>query len=111
MCGPEEHLKKAGTPTMGGLMILVSVCISTLLWSDLTNRYVWYAMLVMLGYGLIGFADDYLKLTKNNSKGLPGKIKILGTGLYRRGSNDRHYAGTARRSQHPYLHHHFSKTC
>ena len=77
-CGPEEHLKKAGTPTMGGLMILVSVCISTLLWSDLTNRYVWYAMLVMLGYGLIGFADDYLKLTKNSSKGLSGKIKILG---------------------------------
>ncbi len=76
--GPEEHLKKAGTPTMGGLMILVSVCVSTALWSDWTNHYVWYVMLVMLGYGLIGFADDYLKLTKRNTKGLPGKIKILG---------------------------------
>ena len=77
-CGPEEHLKKAGTPTMGGLMILVSVCISTVLWSDLTNQYVWYAMLVMLGYGAIGFADDYLKLTKRNTKGLSGKLKLLG---------------------------------
>lgn len=77
-CGPEDHLKKAGTPTMGGIMILISVCVSTVLWSDLTNQYVWYAMLVMLGYGLIGFADDYLKLTKRNTKGLPGKIKILG---------------------------------
>lgn len=76
--GPETHFKKAGTPTMGGLMILISVTISTLLWSDLTNVYVWYTLLVMLGYGLIGFADDYLKLTKRNTKGLPGRIKILG---------------------------------
>ena len=76
--GPETHLKKAGTPTMGGLMILISVCVSTFLWSDLTNMYVWYALLIMLGYGLIGFADDYLKLTKRNTKGLPGRIKILG---------------------------------
>lgn len=76
--GPETHLKKAGTPTMGGLMILISVCVSTFLWSDLTNMYVWYALLIMLGYGLIGFADDYLKLTKRNTKGLPGRVKILG---------------------------------
>lgn len=75
--GPETHFAKAGTPTMGGLMILISVTISTLLWADLTNKLVWYALLVMVGYGLIGFSDDYLKLTKRNTKGLPGKLKIL----------------------------------
>jgi len=75
--GP-DHLQKVGTPTMGGLMILISVCISTLLWADVSNPYVWYAMIVMVGYGLIGFADDYLKLTKRNTKGLSGKLKILG---------------------------------
>lgn len=74
--GPETHFKKAGTPTMGGLMILVSVTISTLLWADLANPFVWYALLVMVGYGLIGFGDDYLKLTKRNTKGLPGKLKL-----------------------------------
>lgn len=76
--GPETHLKKAGTPTMGGLMILVSVSISTLLWSDWANVFMWYALLIMVGYGAIGFADDFLKLTKRNTKGLPGKLKILG---------------------------------
>lgn len=75
--GPESHLAKAGTPTMGGLMILISVTVSTLLWSDLANPLVWLALLVMVGYGLIGFGDDYLKLTKRNTKGLPGKLKIL----------------------------------
>ncbi len=75
--GPESHFEKAGTPTMGGLMILVSVTISTLLWADLSSMLVWHAILVMVGFGLIGFADDYLKLTKRNSKGLAGKLKIL----------------------------------
>lgn len=75
--GPETHLKKAGTPTMGGLMILISVCISTILWSDVQNLYVWYTLLVMMGYGAIGFVDDYLKLTKRNTKGLSGKLKLL----------------------------------
>lgn len=74
--GPESHLQKAGTPTMGGLMILISVSISTLLWADLKNPYIWYALIVMVGYGLIGFMDDFLKLTKRNTKGLPGKMKI-----------------------------------
>lgn len=74
----EAHASKAGTPTMGGLMILISVTVSTLLWSDLSNPLIWYALLVMVGYGSIGFADDYLKLTKKNSKGLPGRLKILG---------------------------------
>jgi phospho-N-acetylmuramoyl-pentapeptide-transferase len=62
---------------MGGLMILISVTISTLLWADLSNMFIWYAILVMVGYGMIGFGDDYLKLTKRNTKGLPGKLKIL----------------------------------
>jgi phospho-N-acetylmuramoyl-pentapeptide-transferase len=75
--GPQTHLAKQGTPTMGGLMILISVVVSTLLWTDITNPYVWYAMLVMVGYGAIGFADDFIKLTKKNSKGLPGRYKIL----------------------------------
>ncbi len=74
----EAHARKSGTPTMGGLMILISVTISTLLWADLSNPFVWIAMLVMVGYGLIGFGDDYLKLTKRNSRGLPGKMKLLG---------------------------------
>lgn len=75
--GPETHFKKAGTPTMGGLMILISVAVSTLLWSDLKNPFIWYALLVMVGFGFIGFMDDYLKLTKKNTKGLSGKMKIL----------------------------------
>lgn len=73
----EAHASKAGTPTMGGLMILVSVTISTILWADISNAFVWYALIVMVGYGAIGFGDDYLKLTKKNSKGLPGKLKLL----------------------------------
>jgi len=75
--GPETHFVKAGTPTMGGLMILISVTISTLLWADLKNPFIWNALLVMVGYGLIGFGDDFLKLTKRNTKGLPGKLKLL----------------------------------
>ena len=78
----EAHASKVGTPSMGGLMILISVTISTLLWSELSNPLIWYALLVMVGYGLIGFADDYLKLTKKNSKGLSGKLKILGQILF-----------------------------
>lgn len=75
--GPQSHMKKQGTPTMGGLMILLAVITSTLLWADITSPYVWYALLVMSGFGAIGFADDFLKLTKRNVKGLPGKHKIL----------------------------------
>lgn len=72
----EAHASKAGTPTMGGLMILVAVTVSTLLWADLSNPFVWIALMVLVGYGAIGFGDDYLKLTKRNSKGLPGKLKL-----------------------------------
>lgn len=75
--GPQSHLAKAGTPTMGGLMILISVAVSTLLWADLTNSFIWISLLVMIGFGLIGFGDDYLKLTKKNPQGLSGKLKLL----------------------------------
>jgi phospho-N-acetylmuramoyl-pentapeptide-transferase len=75
--GPETHFKKAGTPTMGGLMILISVTVSTLLWADFFSPFIWIALLVLVGYGLIGFGDDYLKLTKRNTDGLSGRLKLL----------------------------------
>lgn len=76
--GPERHIiEKAGTPTMGGTLILLSLSVSTLLWADLTNPFIWATLLVTVGYGLIGFADDYLKVTKSNTKGLSGKLKLL----------------------------------
>jgi phospho-N-acetylmuramoyl-pentapeptide-transferase len=75
--GPVTHLTKKGTPTMGGLLILIALSISTLLWADLRNGYVWSVLLVTGGFGLIGFADDYLKLSRRNSKGLPGKVKLV----------------------------------
>ncbi|UCH75419.1 MAG: phospho-N-acetylmuramoyl-pentapeptide-transferase [Rhodospirillales bacterium] len=75
--GPETHLAKAGTPTMGGFLILLALCLSTLLWADLTNAYVWIVMLVTVGFGAVGFADDYLKLSKRDTRGLPGKAKLL----------------------------------
>jgi phospho-N-acetylmuramoyl-pentapeptide-transferase len=74
---PEAHKKKAGTPSMGGALILLAVTVSTLLFADLTNRYVWATLLVMLGYGAIGFTDDWLKISKRNSKGLAGKKKLF----------------------------------
>jgi phospho-N-acetylmuramoyl-pentapeptide-transferase len=76
--GPETHLKKRGTLTMGGLMILIAVIASTLLWADITNGFVWVVVMVTVGFGLIGFGDDFLKLTKRNTKGLAGKKKLAG---------------------------------
>jgi phospho-N-acetylmuramoyl-pentapeptide-transferase len=73
--GPESHRSKAGTPTMGGLLILVSVGASTLLWGDLGNRFVWVVLITMMVFGAIGWIDDYLKLTRGNSKGLPAIYK------------------------------------
>jgi phospho-N-acetylmuramoyl-pentapeptide-transferase len=75
--GPKSHLKKAGTPTMGGTLILVAITFSTLLWADLTNRFVWVTMLVTLAFGLIGFWDDYLKLVVGNSRGLIARYKYF----------------------------------
>ncbi|HEY8017847.1 MAG TPA: phospho-N-acetylmuramoyl-pentapeptide-transferase, partial [Dongiaceae bacterium] len=77
--GPESHLiTKKGTPTMGGVLILLAVTLSTLLWADLRNGFVWVVLFVTVGFGAIGFADDYLKLTRRNSKGLPGRRKLIG---------------------------------
>jgi len=76
--GPEGHLlTKKGTPTMGGVMMLLSVGISTLLWADITNQYVWVVLFVTFGYGALGFIDDYLKVTKKNTAGVRGKLKIV----------------------------------
>lgn len=73
--GPQSHLVKAGTPTMGGALIIVAVIVSTLLWADLRNHYVWIAILVTAAFGLIGFVDDYRKLKFGNSKGLSARSK------------------------------------
>jgi phospho-N-acetylmuramoyl-pentapeptide-transferase len=73
--GPQTHKKKAGTPTMGGSLILFALGIPTLLWCDLTNRFVWLTLGVTIGYGVVGFFDDYLKLTRSK-RGLPGKVKL-----------------------------------
>ncbi|OEJ67896.1 phospho-N-acetylmuramoyl-pentapeptide-transferase [Magnetovibrio blakemorei] len=76
--GPEGHLlTKQGTPTMGGLMILIALVISTILWADLSNGFVWVALGVTVSYGIIGFLDDYLKVSRRNHKGLPGKVKLV----------------------------------
>ena len=74
--GPESHQSKAGTPTMGGLLIVFSIVLSTLLWSDLTNYFVWIMLFVIIGYGLVGFIDDYLMLIKKRSKGLSIRHKF-----------------------------------
>lgn len=76
--GPESHLiTKKGTPTMGGIMILLSWAVATLLWADLSNRYVWVVLIATLGFGAVGAVDDYLKLTKRNSKGLSSRKKLV----------------------------------
>ena len=75
--GPQTHLTKAGTPTMGGVMILLSVAIATLLWADLRNRYVWLVLAVTLGFGAIGFYDDYRKIVLRDSRGLASRWKYF----------------------------------
>jgi phospho-N-acetylmuramoyl-pentapeptide-transferase len=74
--GPQSHLVKAGTPTMGGALILVSIAITTLLWADLRNRFVWVVLLVTLGFGAIGWIDDYRKVVYRNPKGLSARAKF-----------------------------------
>src|SRR3546814_15405093 len=73
-----RSVSKRGTPTMGGFLILLGLGTGTLLWADLTNRYVWVVLLVTFGFGPVGFYDDYLKVTKQNPKGVPGKLKQIG---------------------------------
>lgn len=75
--GPESHLSKKGTPTMGGLLIIISTVFSTLLFSNLANQFIWIVLFVFIGYGFIGFVDDYLKVKKRNVKGVTGKLKIV----------------------------------
>lgn len=75
--GPKSHLSKAGTPTMGGALIIVAIGLSTLLWGDLSNRYVWITLFVTLSFGAIGWVDDYRKVVEKNSKGLPAKSKYF----------------------------------
>ena len=74
--GPQTHLVKAGTPTMGGALILVSIAITTLLWGDLSNHYVWLVLFTTLGFGVIGWVDDYRKVVHRNPKGLPARAKM-----------------------------------
>jgi phospho-N-acetylmuramoyl-pentapeptide-transferase len=76
--GPESHFKKRGTPTMGGALILLCLLSSTVLWCDLHNPFVWAVTTVTVGYGVIGYLDDYLKIRDKNSKGVPGRYKLLG---------------------------------
>jgi len=75
--GPESHLQKQGTPTMGGVMILAAIVIPTLLWADLSNQYVWTALFITVGYGVIGFVDDYKKVVEKNTKGLSARQKMF----------------------------------
>ena len=74
--GPRSHLTKAGTPTMGGALILVSICLTTLLWGDLTNKLLWVVLLVTLAFGTIGWIDDYRKVVHRNPKGLSPRAKF-----------------------------------
>ena len=75
--GPQSHLAKKGTPTMGGLMILISLMISALLWMDLSNRFVWACIFVTGGFALVGFLDDLDKVTKSSHRGIPGRVRLL----------------------------------
>jgi phospho-N-acetylmuramoyl-pentapeptide-transferase len=75
--GPQSHLKKTGTPTMGGVLILAAVTVATLLWADLSNRYIWFALFVTLAFGAVGFADDYIKIKHKSPKGLPARKKYF----------------------------------
>ncbi|HQU29525.1 MAG: phospho-N-acetylmuramoyl-pentapeptide-transferase [Nitrospira sp.] len=76
--GPQSHLSKSGTPTMGGVLIIFSVVLSTVLWADVTNLYVWLVLLSVVGFGMVGFVDDYIKILKGRSKGLTAGQKFVG---------------------------------
>jgi len=79
--GPQSHLKKAGTPTMGGVLICIAILLPTLLWSDLTNPFVWVTMFATFAFGAIGFADDYIKVVQRRSLGLTARAKLMRQGL------------------------------
>lgn len=75
--GPQSHFSKAGTPTMGGMLVLISILLSTVLWGDLSNRYIWLVLIVTFGFGAIGYCDDYRKLVLKHSRGMPARQKYL----------------------------------
>ena len=75
--GPETHLSKAGTPTMGGALVLLTIVLTTLLWGEWSNRYIWIVLVVTLSFGLIGWYDDYLKVSESSSRGLPARWKFF----------------------------------
>jgi phospho-N-acetylmuramoyl-pentapeptide-transferase len=79
--GPETHLKKAGTPTMGGVLILIATATATVLWADITSRYILITLLVFVWLGVLGFLDDYLKVVRRRSEGLVGRYKLIGQGM------------------------------
>ena len=76
--GPQTHLIKEGTPTMGGLLIILAIVSSVLLWQDLRNWYTWLSLFAILGFGSVGFADDWLKISRKNSAGLSPRLKMMG---------------------------------
>src|SRR5690606_39620878 len=80
--GPKSHFSKAGTPTMGGALILLAVTASVLLWGDLRNRYVWAVLFVMLAYGAIGWYDDWIKIVKRDPNGLKSRWKYLAQSVF-----------------------------
>lgn len=84
--GPQSHFSKAGTPTMGGALILISIAVSTLLWADLSNRYIWTILIVTVAFGGIGFVDDYKKLVLRNSKGLAARYKYFWQSIFGMGA-------------------------
>src|SRR5689334_17991231 len=75
--GPKAHQKKAGTPTMGGVLITIAIVVPTILWADLSNVYIWLAVFSTMAFGAIGFADDYIKVVKKRNLGLTGRMKLL----------------------------------
>jgi len=75
--GPQSHLSKSGTPTMGGTLIIVAIAAATLLWADLSNRYVWTAVITLVLFGAVGWVDDYRKVVEKNAKGLPARWKYF----------------------------------
>lgn len=84
--GPESHFSKSGTPTMGGSLILVAIAVSTLLWADLSNRYVWVVLTVTLAFGVIGFVDDYIKLVRQDPRGLLSRYKYFWQSVFGAGA-------------------------
>ena len=76
--GPQTHLVKSGTPTMGGVLILIGIAVATLLWGDLTNRFIWIVMLVTFGFGVIGWVDDYRKVVHKDPRGMSSRENISG---------------------------------